>query len=63
MQNKENSNPNSIPKDRNPKINKINTEVEEIGKKFCYQCLEYSWGKDWSKKHEEHKVGIFSTAV
>lgn len=63
MQNKENSNPNAVTRDRNQKANKSITDVEEVGDKFCYQCLEYSWGKDWGKIHEGHKVGVFSSAI
>lgn len=36
MQNKENSNPNAITRDRNKKNNKDIVEVEEVGKLFCY---------------------------
>ena len=36
MQNKENSNPNAVTRDRNQKLNKSITDIEEVGNKFCY---------------------------
>lgn len=36
MQNKENSNPNAVSRDRNQKANKSIADLEEEGNKFCY---------------------------